>query len=154
MNEQDMIEELGGQRDEPEPLTEAEKKIVGQSFAVERCEFCGWFVKCPKCGNNCCNGGFGNMDKDGNPLPWNTQDKDAQPCDMCPTAYAVQDALHGEINVKVNYEELYYELLFQVESVHEGETRHQTALRYIKEREHSKTECEAKQNIQDNMTKF
>jgi hypothetical protein len=30
---------------------------------------------------------------------------------------------------------LYHELLLSVESVHEGETRHETALRYIRERE-------------------
>lgn len=30
---------------------------------------------------------------------------------------------------------LYHELLWSVESVHEGETRHDTALRYIRERE-------------------
>lgn len=30
---------------------------------------------------------------------------------------------------------LYHELLWSVESVHEGETRHETALRYIRERE-------------------
>ena len=30
---------------------------------------------------------------------------------------------------------LYYQLLYAVESKHEGETRHETALRYIRERE-------------------
>ena len=33
------------------------------------------------------------------------------------------------------WKSLYHELLFSVESVHEGETRHETALRYIRERE-------------------
>lgn len=31
--------------------------------------------------------------------------------------------------------QLYYELLFAVERMHPNETRHQTALRYIKEKE-------------------
>jgi type II secretory pathway component PulL len=33
------------------------------------------------------------------------------------------------------YRTLYHELLLSVESIHEGETRHDTALRYIRERE-------------------
>jgi len=34
-----------------------------------------------------------------------------------------------------NLHKLYYNLLWAVSSVHKGETRHQTALRYIQERE-------------------
>lgn len=33
-----------------------------------------------------------------------------------------------------NYRTLYHELLHTVESTHHGETRHQTALRYLRER--------------------
>lgn len=47
----------------------------------------------------------------------------------------------GQQVIYVPYQEadrwkaLYHELLWSVESVHEGETRHETALRYIRERE-------------------
>jgi hypothetical protein len=156
----ELLAELSKTEYEPEPLTELEKKIVGQSFQIERCEICGWNVKCPKCGNNSCNGGCGKMDKDGKALPWNTDDKDAQDCDMCDFAYVVQQGLSEYIHPegKVDYKELYHELLYAVECHHTGETRHQTALRYIEEREHQKymnqPVQEAKQNIQDNMTKF
>ena len=41
--------------------------------------------------------------------------------------------------------EKYYELLNWVESKHDGETRHETALRYIKEREYSSDSCDKKE---------
>ncbi len=34
------------------------------------------FVFCPKCGNNCCNGGYGEVE--------------GEPCDVCPLAYQYQ----------------------------------------------------------------
>ena len=74
-------------------VNEDVKKMIGQSFKIKECELCGWYVECPKCGNNSCNGGSGWMDKDGNPLPWNSQQEDRQPCDMCEYAYAVQKGL-------------------------------------------------------------
>lgn len=43
------------------------------------CELCGRSVRCGKCGNNCCNGGYG-------VLP------NGEQCDVCPSAYDVQDA--------------------------------------------------------------
>jgi hypothetical protein len=52
------------------------------------CEMCGRMVVCGKCGNNCCNGGYGEMDH-------------GIVCDACPEAYEVQDK--GEvINDAVN----------------------------------------------------
>jgi hypothetical protein len=33
---------------------------------------------CGKCGNNCCNGGYGTLE-------------DGSTCDMCPSAYDLQD---------------------------------------------------------------
>jgi hypothetical protein len=38
------------------------------------------------------------------------------------------------------WKSLYHELLWQVESKFEGESRHETALRYIRERENAATE--------------
>lgn len=43
---------------------------------------CGPMVVCGKCGNNCCNGGFGKL-------------PDGSKCDACPSAYAMQDATIG-----------------------------------------------------------
>ena len=42
------------------------------------CELCdSTFVYCPKCGNNCCNGGSGELD--------------GEKCDVCELAYQYQD---------------------------------------------------------------
>ncbi len=52
-----------------------------------------------------------------------------------------------------DYEALYYELLFQVQNKYQGETRHETAKRYIMEREKpdanavaESVQCEGKDN--------
>jgi len=45
----------------------------------DECEMCGPMVVCGKCGNNCCNGGYG-------ALP------DGGTCDACPSAYEMQEA--------------------------------------------------------------
>lgn len=47
-----------------------------------------------------------------------------------------------------NLHKLYYKLLWAVSSVHKGETRHQTALRYIQERE-NRAQCAAKETIDE-----
>lgn len=45
----------------------------------EYCNHChASMVVCGKCGNNCCNGGYGEID--------------GVQCDACPEAYAMQDA--------------------------------------------------------------
>jgi hypothetical protein len=44
-------------------------------------------------------------------------------------------AIENMESEKARMSALYHELLLSVESVHEGESRHQTALRYIRERE-------------------
>jgi hypothetical protein len=60
-------------------------------FKVEYCDLCqGTMVICPKCGNNCCNGAYGLMDKNGKALPWNTKEEDAVHCDVCSLAYQYQ----------------------------------------------------------------
>ena len=57
-------------------------------FKIEWCAVCSsTYIKCPKCGNNCCGGGYGVMDKNGKPLPWNEK---GIPCDVCPLAYQFQ----------------------------------------------------------------
>lgn len=43
--------------------------------------------------------------------------------------------LHQELQKAREIQDLYYELLHAVEHKHEGETRHQTALRYIQQTE-------------------
>lgn len=42
------------------------------------CELCGPAVRCGKCGNNCCNGGYGTL-------------PDGSSCDECPSAYEKQN---------------------------------------------------------------
>mgnify|MGYP003661816039 CR=1 FL=1 len=51
---------------------------------------------------------------------------------------------------KLHLSELYRELLFSVESKHEGESRHDTALRYIRERETSARTCDKADPPTDN----
>ena len=36
-------------------------------------------LRCPKCQNNCCNAGYGEVD--------------GKQCDLCPEVYALQDAM-------------------------------------------------------------
>ena len=65
-----------------------EADLIGLSFKIEECEICGWFVRCPKCGNNCCNGASGDVDD--------------EPCPVCPTSYAVQEALINKLQEDEN----------------------------------------------------
>ena len=41
------------------------------------CKICGPMVICGKCGNNCCNGGYGYLEN-------------GETCDACPSAYDMQ----------------------------------------------------------------
>ena len=46
-------------------------------FEWQLCTHCGaYMIRCPKCGNNCCNGGYGTVD--------------GVECDICPLAYQFQ----------------------------------------------------------------
>ena len=46
-------------------------------FSIGYCPLCRHdFVRCPRCGNNCCNGGHGEVD--------------GKECDVCPLAYQYQ----------------------------------------------------------------
>lgn len=55
------------------------------------CSMCGSHIKCPKCGNNCCTGGYGYLPSK---TPWG-EPGDVE-CDMCPVAYDYQDAYQVE----------------------------------------------------------
>ena len=70
-----------------QPETELEKLINGLSFKVEWCGQCGGlFVECPRCGNNSCNGGYGEDGK----------------CPVCPVTYEMMHAIeklnHGSVS--------------------------------------------------------
>lgn len=60
-------------------------------FTWDYCSLCDdMFVRCPKCGNNCCSGGFGRTTKDG--LPTDLWDEETTiPCDVCNLAYMYQE---------------------------------------------------------------
>jgi hypothetical protein len=60
-------------------------------FTWEYCEMCDcMFVRCPKCGNNCCNASFGRTTKDG--LPTTSFDEETTiTCDVCNLAYMYQE---------------------------------------------------------------
>jgi len=47
------------------------------------CEMCGPTVICGKCGNNCCNGGYGEL-------------PDGTTCDACPSAHEKCDKEYPE----------------------------------------------------------
>jgi len=58
-------------------------KPVNVVFRWEYCEACEvWAIICPKCGNNCCNGGYGEVG--------------GEECDVCPIAYEVQGKYYKE----------------------------------------------------------
>ncbi|MFA7218970.1 MAG: hypothetical protein WC119_00395 [Synergistaceae bacterium] len=64
----------------PTPLISNEEfKLIGGKFEICWCETCkSYYVKCPRCGNNCCNGGYG----------------DNGHCDFCKYAYEFQDVIN------------------------------------------------------------
>jgi hypothetical protein len=55
---------------------------LGRQFEVFRCGLCGVALRCPKCGNNACNGTYGTVNGD--------------ECEVCPLTYDAQDA-HGAL---------------------------------------------------------
>lgn len=62
----------------------------------EICDMCGPMVVCGKCGNNCCNGGYGEI--------FGPEPGVMVTCDMCPSAYDLQNAGEpiGELGDKFN----------------------------------------------------
>jgi len=65
---------------------------IEKDFEVKYCDMCqGYMVICPKCGNNCCNAGYGKMDENGNPVKWQLHEDGMESCDVCHLAYQYQD---------------------------------------------------------------
>lgn len=55
-----------------------------QKIEIKWCRVCGvWYIKCPRCGNNTCNAGYGE-----------DLTKSDKKCEVCPTAYQLSDELH------------------------------------------------------------
>lgn len=96
--------------------------MIKSNHELSWCAVCGEIgieiVICGKCGNNCCNGGYGNnylalvVDTDGNyvfdhdgriSIDW----KNSQTCDMCKEAYEHQSIFYngGEIIFQKMYGE-------------------------------------------------
>lgn len=64
-----------------------EKKVF--KFTWEYCATCRcMFVRCPMCGNNCCNAGFGTVTKDLKPAHFS--EKRTRDCPVCNLAYQFQ----------------------------------------------------------------
>lgn len=60
--------------------------LSAKDAKIEYCKTCDTpMLRCPKCQNNCCNAGYGEVD--------------GKQCDLCPEVYALQDAMweSGEI---------------------------------------------------------
>jgi hypothetical protein len=49
------------------------------------------FVRCPKCGNNCCNAGYGWLRPNGSRPQQGDDYYDLVPCTVCKTAYDIQE---------------------------------------------------------------
>lgn len=70
------------------------KKVF--KFTWDYCAQCDcMFVRCPMCGNNCCNAGFGTVDKNFKPVCWSDKafqasKKNTQDCPVCNLAYQFQ----------------------------------------------------------------
>jgi len=59
--------------------------IIGKSFRIDWCDVCGTlYIICPRCGNNTCNGGYG---ENGN-------------CPLCPIAYELDAKLQVYIVIE------------------------------------------------------
>jgi hypothetical protein len=74
-----VLAEIFGEKYEP---SEREIQMGDKSIRIQFCGLCdGFYIECPRCGNNCCNAGAG-KEEDGE-----TQ------CTMCLKAYELQDIL-------------------------------------------------------------
>lgn len=62
--------------------SEREIKMGDKNIRIRFCGCCdGFYIECPRCGNNCCNAGAG-------------QEENGERCIMCMKAYELQDALY------------------------------------------------------------
>lgn len=65
--------------------------MIKSKHILSYCQLCrGNMVRCSTCGNNCCNGGYG-------------QDANGETCKDCPSAYEVQD-LYWADSTSVEFE--------------------------------------------------
>lgn len=73
------------------------KTLEIEGFTWGWCETCrGSMVICKKCGNNCCNGGYGLVKTNGERVEVkNWRDFDVIDCDECPKSYEAQDKSKG-----------------------------------------------------------
>lgn len=84
MNEQETLAKIFGEEYTP---TEKEIQMDGKVIRIEYCGLCdSFFVRCPRCGNNCCNAGSG-------------KEENGEQCILCMKAYEFQDILnnHGDL---------------------------------------------------------
>lgn len=49
------------------------------------CTLCGWYIECPICGNNSCNGGRGTVN--------------GKECEYCDNIYFLQDCIDAEASI-------------------------------------------------------
>jgi len=70
-------------------------------FTWEFCEMCGaYFIRCPKCGNNCCNGGCGEIN--------------GVQCDVCELCYQFQElSYQNNLEPKITEEDAKKILAYQ-----------------------------------------
>jgi hypothetical protein len=77
MNEEKLLCSIFGEEYVPDGT---ENKFVPANLVWGWCRMCGAYLKCPKCGNNLCNGGYGTLDEERK-----------VPCDLCTHMYELQD---------------------------------------------------------------
>lgn len=84
MSEGKLLSEIFGGEYKP---SDREIKMGDKNIRIKFCGLCdGFYIECPRCGNNCCNAGAG-------------QEEDGTRCTMCMKAYELQDILckHHEL---------------------------------------------------------
>lgn len=78
IEEQKLLKNIFGEQWQP---TEKDLQMEGKRISIEYCSTCGFtFVRCPRCGNNSCNAGYGEDGK----------------CPICPKAYDLQKFLDSQ----------------------------------------------------------
>ena len=80
INEDDLLSSIFGE-DKYVP-NGIEGKLLPANVFWGWCNMCEVYLKCPKCGNNLCNGGSGYLDKE-----------HTIKCDLCVSMYSLQDFL-------------------------------------------------------------
>lgn len=93
---QDKLDALLHKLDRKDFIIEPNQIIVSESIVIKWCNLCdAFFVKCPRCGNNTCNGGSG-------------EDKESPDgkCQICNIAYDLADSINKSPDVDKNIEKL------------------------------------------------